>query len=91
MRLSAAIVASWARYTEGVDENGQPIEVVDRLADTLVAIARSHRDNPSAFLQNRSVFGDLVDEPRFVEPYQWTLDSLHRHGARATLQALLGV
>jgi mannitol 2-dehydrogenase len=35
------------------------------------------------------VFGDLVDEPRFVEPYLWTLASLHRHGARATLQALL--
>ena len=73
----------------GVDEQGQPIEVVDPLADTLIPIARSQRDNPTAFLENRAVFGDLVDEPRFVEPYLWTLDSLHRHGARATLQALL--
>ena len=32
--LSAAIVASWARYAEAVDEQGQPIEVVDRLKDT---------------------------------------------------------
>ena len=31
--LSAAVVASWARYAEGVDEQGRPIEVVDRLAD----------------------------------------------------------
>src|SRR5690606_21303738 len=38
VQLSAAIVASWARYAEGVDEQGQPIEVVDRLADTLVPI-----------------------------------------------------
>ena len=90
VRLSAAIVASWARYAEGVDENGQPIEVVDRLADTLVPIARSQRDDPAAFLANRSVFGDLVDEPRFLEPYLWTLGSLHRHGARATLEALIG-
>jgi mannitol 2-dehydrogenase len=89
VRLSAAIVASWARYAEGVDENGQSIEVVDPLADTLVPIARSQRDNPTAFLENRSVFGELVDEPRFVEPYLWTLDSLRRHGARATLTALL--
>jgi mannitol 2-dehydrogenase len=89
VRLSAAIVASWARYAEGVDERGKPIEVVDPLADTLVPIARSQRDNPTAFLQNRSVFGGLVDEPRFVEPYLWTLDSLHRQGARATLAALL--
>jgi mannitol 2-dehydrogenase len=89
VRLSAAIVASWARYAEAIDEQGQPIEVVDPLADTLIPIARSQRDNPVAFLQNRAVFGDLVDEPRFVEPYLWTLASLHRHGARATLQALL--
>ena len=89
VRLAAAIVASWARYAEGVDEHGEPIEVVDPLADTLVPIARSQRDNPTAFLQNRSVFGELVDEPRFVEPYLWTLDSLHSRGARATLAALL--
>jgi mannitol 2-dehydrogenase len=89
VRLSAAIVASWARYTEGVDENGQPIKVVDRLADSLVPIARSQRDNPAAFLENRSVFGDLVDQTRFVEPYLWTLDSLHRNGARTTLESLL--
>jgi mannitol 2-dehydrogenase len=89
VRMSAAIVASWARYAEGVDEDGRPIEVVDPLADTLVPIARSQRDHPTAFLENRSVFGDLVDEPRFVEPYLWALESLHRHGARATLTALL--
>ena len=90
VRLSAAIVASWARYAEGVDEGGQPIDVVDRLADTLVPLARSQRDDPAAFLANRAVFGDLVDRPRFLEPYLWALDSLHRRGARATLRALVG-
>jgi len=90
VRLSAAIVASWARYAEGVDEQGQPIEVVDRLADTLVPIARSQCDDATAFLANRAVFGDLVDHERFRAAYLWALDSLHRHGARATLRALIG-
>ena len=89
VRLSAAIVASWARYAEGVDEEGRPIEVVDPRADTLIPIARSQRRNASAFLANRSVFGNLIEEPRFVEPYLWTLDSLHRDGARATVEKLL--
>jgi mannitol 2-dehydrogenase len=89
LRLAAAIVASWARYAEGVDESGQRIEVVDRLADTLTPIARSQYGTPCAFLENRSVFGDLVDEPRFVTPYLWALNSLHRHGAHATLRALV--
>jgi mannitol 2-dehydrogenase len=90
VRLAAATVASWARYAEGVDERGEPIEVVDRLAESLVPLAGTQRDEPTAFLANRAVFGDLIDEPRFVEPYLSTLDSLHRRGSRATLQALLG-
>jgi mannitol 2-dehydrogenase len=88
IRLSAAIVASWARYAEGVDENGEPIDVVDQLADSLVPIAKSQKDNPLAFIENRSLFGDLADEPRFVEAYRWALDSLHADGARATLKEL---
>jgi mannitol 2-dehydrogenase len=88
VRLSAAIVASWARYAEGVDEQGEPIEVVDQLADSLVPLARTQRDNPLAFIENTEVFGDLAEEPRFVEAYRWALDRLHNEGARATLEAL---
>jgi mannitol 2-dehydrogenase len=89
VRLAAATVGSWARYAEGVDEEGEPIKVVDRLADSLVPIAQSQRVDPTAFIANRAVFGDLIDEPRFVESYLWTLESLHRNGSRATLEMLL--
>jgi mannitol 2-dehydrogenase len=90
IRLASATVASWARYAEGVDERGEPIEVVDQLADSLVPIARSQCAHPTAFIEITAVFGDLAQAPRFVEAYRWALDSLHRHGARATLEALLG-
>jgi mannitol 2-dehydrogenase len=53
-----------------------------------MAAAARHPQDPLAFLRDRALFGDLVDEPRFVEPYAWALDALHRLGARATLQAL---
>ncbi|RDH74999.1 mannitol dehydrogenase family protein [Mycolicibacterium moriokaense] len=89
VRLSAATVASWARYAEGVDEQGEPIDVADQLADTLVPLARSQRENPTAFIENTEVFGDLATSSRFVEAYTWALDSLHRVGARATLEALM--
>jgi mannitol 2-dehydrogenase len=89
VRLSAATVASWARYAEGVDEQGEPIDVADQLADSLVPLARSQHDNPTAFIENTAVFGDLASQPRFVEAYLWALDSLHRDGARATLETLL--
>ena len=89
VRLSAATVASWARYDEGVDEQGEKIDVQDQLADTLVPLARSQRDNPTAFIENTELFGDLAEQPRFVEAYVWALDSLHRDGARVTLETLL--
>jgi mannitol 2-dehydrogenase len=85
---SAAVVASWARYAEGVDEQGQPIQVVDRLADRLAVAARRQREDRLAFLADREVFGDLIDDERFTTVYRQHLDSLYEHGARATLQKL---
>jgi len=85
---SAAIVASWARYAEGVDEDGEPIEVVDRLAERLTENARRQREDPDAFIADRQVFGDLADDERFVAAYRSALRSLHERGARATLEAL---
>jgi mannitol 2-dehydrogenase len=89
IRLSAATVASWARYAEGVDEQGEPIDVQDQLADSLVPLARSQREHPTAFIDNTAIFGDLGKQPRFVEAYLWALDSLHRDGARVTLETLV--
>lgn len=85
---SAAIVASWARYMEGTDERGQPIDVVDRHRERLTALARAQREDPLAFISNRELFGDLAEHQRFVEPYLDTLHSLHERGARATLERL---
>ncbi|CAN5302003.1 hypothetical protein BH11ACT7_BH11ACT7_37090 [soil metagenome] len=61
---------------------------MDQLADQLIPIAQSQKENPLAFIENTALFGDLAQQPRFVEAYRWALDSLHRDGARATLEAL---
>ena len=89
IRRSAAVVASWARYAEGVDEAGQPIEVVDRMRDSLMELARRQRSDPDAFISNRDIFGDLIDKKPFVSAYRSALASLHEHGARATLESLV--
>jgi mannitol 2-dehydrogenase len=86
---SALVVAAWARYAEGKDEQGEPIEVVDRLRDQLIDRARRQRDEPLIFISDRDLFGDLIDNERFVLSYRSALDSLHTRGARATLEAVL--
>jgi mannitol 2-dehydrogenase len=46
------------------------------------------REDPLAFIADREVFGDLADDQRFVAAYAPALASLHRRGARATLESL---
>jgi mannitol 2-dehydrogenase len=87
---AALVVASWARYAEGVDEQGQPIEVVDRLRDKLVERAQHNRDDPLVFISDPDLFGDLAQDSRFVDVYTAALKSLHERGARATLEGLAG-
>jgi mannitol 2-dehydrogenase len=89
IRRSAAAVASWARYAEGIDEQGQPIEVVDRYAASLTRLAQRQRDQPGAFIANRNLFGDLANDTRFAAAYTSALGWLHQRGARATLQAVI--
>ena len=69
IRRAAAVVASWARYAEAVDEEGQPINVVDRLKTSLVQIASKNRSHSTCFIENTDVFGELAQDKRFVDAY----------------------
>jgi mannitol 2-dehydrogenase len=89
VRLSAAVVASWARYAEGVDEDGGPITVVDRMADRVTANAARNHEDILAFLRDREIFGDLVDSAEFTVEYTTVLESLHSVGVEVTLDRLL--
>jgi len=87
VRRSALVVAAWARYAEGVDEDGRPIDIVDRRKEAVMSRAQRQADDPLAFLRDPDLFGDLVDDERFTTEYLAALESLHEHGARATLEA----
>jgi len=90
IRRAALVVAAWARYAEASDEQGEPIEVVDRLRVELTERARRQHEEPLAFISDRDLFGDLIDNERFVLAYRSALDSLHSRGARATLAGRAG-
>ena len=71
---------------EGVDEEGEPIEVVDRFKEKVMAAAARQHEEPLAFLEDESFFGDLRHNERFTTAYLGFLTSLHDKGARATLE-----
>lgn len=93
IQLSTLVVASWARYAEGTDERGEPIEVVDRLRERVMAAAAENWDEGNgpglSFLRDEDLFGDLAEDARFASAYLAALRSLHTVGARKTLEQLV--
>ena len=87
---ATAIVASWARYAEGVDEQGNPIEIVDRLAASVTAGARRHASDPLALVEMTELFGDLAGNGRFRDEYLRISASIHDLGVERTLDDLNG-
>ena len=85
VRASAAIVASWARYAEGIGEQGERWPVIDRLRDQVMDAAARRDDDDLTFLRQPQLFGDLVDHPVFTAHYVTALRELREHGARALL------
>jgi mannitol 2-dehydrogenase len=86
---SAAVVASWARYAEGTDEDGEPHDLDDALASRLRTAALRQRRDPAAFVEdNRAIFGELADDSRFTGVYTAILTSLLDRGVRETFADL---
>jgi mannitol 2-dehydrogenase len=90
VELSATIVASWARYAEGTDEQGEEIVLVDQRKERVTAAANAQRHgDPLAFVRDRELFGDLAESEAFTAPYLTALRSFQERGARATIEGVL--
>jgi len=87
--FGAAVCASWARYAEGIDEQGHPINVVDHRAADRRDAARLEAVRPGAFLEDESLFGKLARHKVFLKEFRQTLAGLQQRGARATYGALV--
>jgi fructuronate reductase len=89
-RLALA-VAGWMRYVAGKDEQGQPIDVRDPLAQTLRRTADAAGPDAGrlaeALMGVTQVFGsDLPADPRFREPVTRALTALMAQDARRTVE-----
>jgi len=83
--LLALGVAAWIRRMTGVDEAGIEMDIRHPQAALLRDKALEGMGDPCPVLSIRSLFGDLGDDPEFVEPLGRWLASLHTVGASRTL------
>jgi mannitol 2-dehydrogenase len=88
IRRSVAVLAAWARSAEGTDDDGRPIELTDSRSDALTSRARS--DDPLAFVSDRELFGDLVDDERFTTAFRTSREVVRAGGTRRLLEWVVG-
>jgi mannitol 2-dehydrogenase len=86
----ALVSALWCRYCAGLTDAGEPFVLDDPNASRLVPAALAAKDDPSAFLNLRDVFGDVSDNPLFRSRFGGALRGLWDEGTRATLKRYLG-
>ena len=83
----ALVEALWARMCEGTREDGSVIEPNDPFWDTLQAAAKAARARPRVWLEQRQIYGDLVEASRFTGAFERWLDRIWSDGCEAALQA----
>lgn len=85
----ALVEALWARMCEGTREDGTAIAPNDPTWGDLQAAARTARERPRAWLEQRRFYGDLGQAARFADAFDDWLSMIWRNGAEAALRAYL--
>jgi mannitol 2-dehydrogenase len=83
-------VAAWVRYLTGTDLDGRPIEVEDARQDTLKPLAEVAFSDPRPLLEERDLFGSLVEDEGFVDRLAGAIRLLDSRGAAAAVEACVG-
>lgn len=88
--LSAAIVASWAAFARGLDEDGTAIDVADRQRELVDEAVRRQATDPVGFLTVTKLFGDLGEDAEFGRQFGAVYRDITDRGARYALESLTG-
>ena len=81
--------ALWCRYCFGTTDSGKAIEPNDPNWDRLLAQARAAKEDPSAWLGMRDIYGAAADAPAFRDAFAAALAALWADGTAATLKRYL--
>ncbi len=89
--LLSLVVASWIFYLgRGVNEQGQPLDIIDVRAVELRKIAKNATIDPRPMLAVRSIFDErLPANPQFVNAVESGLKMLAQSGVAGTMRSYL--
>jgi mannitol 2-dehydrogenase len=90
LKRAALVVAAWALYLKGVDENGQTYAIPDPRAEFCRALVADDALIVQRLLAVEEIFGSTISQSaEFVAAFEWCLNSLREAGVSGTLEKLL--
>ena len=91
IKFATLVIAAWCYYSDKeVNQNGQPLEIIDAMQGKLHDAAKETSTNPLAFIQLESLFGGLSENERFTTTYTSMLQELYTSGdIKKLMQSLL--
>ncbi len=81
----ALVEALWARMCAGTREDGSVIEANDPIWDKLSEAALAAKSNPTAWLEQSWIYGDLKDVDQFSNAFSEWLSTIWQDGCEAAL------
>ena len=84
------VEALWARMCAGTREDGSRIEANDPHWAMLTDVASRSKDDPSLWLDQTWLYGDLANERRFAEAFCRHLDRIWSSGTDAAIRDYIG-
>ena len=91
IQYATFILAVWCYYSDkGLDENGKPLDIMDAQKDQLHQAAKGTEYSLESFLDQSDIFGDLIENERFVAEYMAATEAIyHTNDVRKIMKALL--
>lgn len=70
IEIATLLIAAWCYYSDKqIDQNGQPLEIIDAMTNPLHQAAQKTTEDPLSFLRVREVFDDLIENKTFTKLY----------------------
>ncbi|MEO9510960.1 MAG: mannitol dehydrogenase family protein [Flavobacteriaceae bacterium] len=82
---SAFVIAAWAIYSLGYDENGNAIEIKDAMKVVLYGKAQQAKKDPTIFLGIDTIFGSLSKSKGFTLAYVRAYDAIKEKGVKKAM------
>lgn len=81
IQFATLVIAAWCYYSDlQLNQNGQPLEIIDAMHAELHQAAQETKNDKLAFIKQEPLFGNLSENENFAKPYIEMLDKIYKLG-----------